>query len=344
MKKIISVCLIVCVLLCSVAVLAACDEQPPAAPPPAAPPPAAQAPPPQQDLPPNGYQWYEDDYLRFAYPEDWGKASLYGITVLAPSTPSTESVNVVYEARTNTYYNMTAELYLELVAPVLEEQDMTISNVTVEHKSKNGAHILRVDCLVNRQRYTSAQTQFVLAAGDRDCVITIGYAVGESELVEKIYSTVKVRQATAAWVPEGGALYQDGYISFAYPESWIKTEQDGADMLSGGELGDNFVLVDWDTATDDAYQEITVQDAIENLTPVAESAGAELSDVSVEKRIKGPLTVVEMKYVLTVMGLPVENTVFLVRVDDRLYVLTLCEYQQDDDMIEVVYHTLRALK
>ena len=343
MKKTISVCLILCVLLCSIAVLAACDEEPPAAPPSAAPP-AAQTPPPQQDPPPDGYQWYQDDYLRFAYPDGWDKSTLYGITILTPSTPNAETVNVVYEACTNTYYNMTAEQYAELVGPTLEAQNMIIDDVTVEHKSKNGAHILRVDYLVHTQGSTFAQTQLVLASGDRDCVITINHAVGESELLEKIYDTVKVRKTTSAWVPEGYLLYQDGYISLAYPKNWVKTEQDGAYMLSGGALGDNFVLIDWDTATSDAYQEITVQDAIENLTPVAESEGAELSGVTVEKKIKGPLTVMEMQYTLTVMGVSVENTVFLVRVDDRLYTLTLCEYQQDDDMIKAVYHTLRALK
>lgn len=142
-------------------------------------------------------------------------------------------------------------------------------------------------------------------------------------------------------LPEDCQLYDDGYISFAYPSDWSVT--DGSTVILQGTENTNNITVVYEAATD-AYEKWTVASFNEVMKPSYDALGMTVSDVKVDQKKKGDLHVTEISYNMMYSGTDMKQTVYVVTVSDRTYSATVTEVVADSALVSNVYDSLTAKK
>ena len=143
-------------------------------------------------------------------------------------------------------------------------------------------------------------------------------------------------------IPEGYQVYENGGLSFAYPENWTKTDGSTVILINPTGIGNNITVV-YEGKTD-MYAEMTAESFNELLKPTYEAMGMTLSNVTVNQKTSNGLDVTEINYTAKVMDTTMEQTAFIATIGDRTYTVTITETTQDDTLVSNVFNTLYEVK
>ncbi len=148
--------------------------------------------------------------------------------------------------------------------------------------------------------------------------------------------------AKAPEIPEGYQVYEYDALSFAYPEDWNKTDGSTAILTNPTGVGNNITVV-YEAKTD-LFETMTVESFNELFKPTFEAMGMSVSNVTINQKTSNGLDVTEINYTATMVGMTMEQTLFVVTIGDRTYTVTVTEATQDDTLVSNVFKTLYEVK
>ena len=143
-------------------------------------------------------------------------------------------------------------------------------------------------------------------------------------------------------IPEGYKLYDNGAISFVYPEDWDKEEESGIVMLQNAEKSANNITV-VSEAKSDVYENMTVKDFNEMLKPSLEAAGMTVSGTTVQQTENGIGTkMTKIAYNVSMSGVSMKQTLYIVTAGEKIYSVTFTEVESDANIAKNIFDTLKV--
>lgn len=147
--------------------------------------------------------------------------------------------------------------------------------------------------------------------------------------------------AKAPEIPEGYQVYENGGLSFAYPEDWTKTDGSTVLLINPTGIGNNITVV-YESKYN--HKDLTLDTFNEQMKPSYEAMGMTVSNATVEHKTSNGLDVTEINYTAKMMGVTMEQTAFITTIGDRTYTVTVTETTQDDTLVSNVFNTLYEVK
>ena len=137
---------------------------------------------------PDGYTLYENNNdISFAYPEDW---TVQEGSVVVIKSKTGNNITLAYEPKTDMYDDMTVSTFNTTLKPMLENAGMSVSEVSVEHKTTNGLDVVEISYKAKMSGQTMDQTLFVVTVGERTYSISVTEVTADSELVQNVFNTI----------------------------------------------------------------------------------------------------------------------------------------------------------
>lgn len=156
-------------------------------------------------------------------------------------------------------------------------------------------------------------------------------------------TTTEAPVTTEAPLPEGYTLYDNGDISFAYPEGFVK--QDGSTVLLSDMTTGNNVTVVYEAKTD-MYETLDNNGYKTMFKPAFESMGMSISKYNVEqiaKNAKG-ISLTKVTHTASLEGTSMEQTMLITTVGNKTYTVTVTEVVNDDAFVNNVLNSLGLSK
>lgn len=182
---------------------------------------------------------------------------------------------------------------------------------------------------------------YLLALCMAFCCVLALVACGGDETPDSSSLEASSEVSAGYVLPEGYQLYENGYVSFAYPSDWTVT--DGSTVILQNTENTNNITVVYENATD-MYENMTTESFVADLQPTLEAMGMTVSGVKVTQKENGGLAVTEMTYTIAFNGVSMGQTVYAVTVSDRTYSVTVTEVVPDSALVTNVYDSLKGLK
>ncbi len=136
--------------------------------------------------------------------------------------------------------------------------------------------------------------------------------------------------------PSGYKLYNNGKISFAYPETW----QESAGMLVNESGAGNNITVAFEQKSD-FYTNMDVASFNSELKPMLEQAGLTVTNPSVEQlKNDNDTKITKIRCSVSYSGVTMVQTIFVTAAGEYNYVITVTEVTSDATLVENVYKTL----
>lgn len=160
---------------------------------------------------------------------------------------------------------------------------------------------------------------------------------------EAVTTTTEAPITTEAPLPEGYTLYDNGDISFAYPESFVKT--DGSTVILTNVINGNNITVVYEAKTD-MYETLDNNGYKELFKPMFESMGISVSKYNVEQvaqNTKG-ISLTKITHTASVQGKSMEQTMLITTVGNKTYTVTITEVVNDDVYLNNVMNSLGLSK
>ena len=160
---------------------------------------------------------------------------------------------------------------------------------------------------------------------------------------EAVTTTTETPITTEAPLPEGYTLYDNGDISFAYPESFVKT--DGSTVILTNVINGNNITVVYEAKTD-MYETLDNNGYKELFKPMFESMGISVSKYNVEQvaqNTKG-ISLTKITHTASVQGKSMEQTMLITTVGNKTYTVTITEVVNDDVYLNNVMNSLGLSK
>ena len=126
---------------------------------------------------PAGYKLYSGDGFYVAYPETWADSGLTSM-ILFQNASTGSSFNVVSEAKTDVYDNMTVASFNSTYKPIYEQMGMDVSNAKVDYKTIDGVKVLNISFDVVASGVSMKMAQFVFTLGESTYSITVSQVGG----------------------------------------------------------------------------------------------------------------------------------------------------------------------
>ena len=143
-------------------------------------------------------------------------------------------------------------------------------------------------------------------------------------------------------IPEGYTVYNDGHISFAYPDDWVKTDGEVVVIKKLGGAGNNITVV-YENKTD-MYEKLTLAGFNAQMKPAYEAAGMTISDAKVEqKNVRGEKVTV-ISYSAKMNEQALKQTAYAITSGARTYSITVTEFSPDAELVKNIFDTLRVVK
>ncbi|MBE6593946.1 MAG: hypothetical protein E7642_08185 [Ruminococcaceae bacterium] len=144
-------------------------------------------------------------------------------------------------------------------------------------------------------------------------------------------------------VPEGYKEYNNGDISFSYPEAWITT--DGSVVtITESAAGGNNVTVAYEAQNDD-YKTMTKEKYEELVKPSLDTMGMAVSNVVIDQTSNEYIKeITKITQTISVSGVSMSQTLYMFDSNDRTYTVTVTEVKKDATLVKNVFDTLVALK
>ena len=143
-------------------------------------------------------------------------------------------------------------------------------------------------------------------------------------------------------IPEGYTVYNDGHISFAYPDDWVKTDGEVVVIKKLGGAGNNITVV-YENKTD-MYEKLTLAGFNAQMKPAYEAAGMTISDAKVEHKTVGGEKIAVISYSAIMSGQALKQTAYAVTSGARTYSITVTEFSPDAELVKNIFDTLRVVK
>lgn len=160
---------------------------------------------------------------------------------------------------------------------------------------------------------------------------------------EAVTTTTEAPVTTEAPLPEGYTLYDNGDISFAYPEKLSKT--DGSTVILTDMTTGNNITVVYEAKTD-MYETLDNNGYKTMFKPVFESMGMTISKYNVEqiaKNAKG-IAITKVTHTASVEGTSMEQTMLITTVGNKTYTVTVTEMVNDDAFVNNVLNSFGLSK
>lgn len=142
-------------------------------------------------------------------------------------------------------------------------------------------------------------------------------------------------------IPAGYKEYNNGDISFAYPDEWVI--QDGSVVIIVNESGvGNNITISYETLSD-LYVNMTADEFEELVAPTYEAMGASITGITV-KQVENEvgIAITKIAYYMTLNGVNMEQTMFVFPAGSRNYVVTVTEAEPDPDLVDTVFESIRV--
>ena len=163
----------------------------------------------------------------------------------------------------------------------------------------------------------------------------------ESTSAETTSAATTSDETSAPVIPDGYKVYNDGYISFAYPDTWSK--ENGSVVTLSKSNGNNITVVYEDKT--DYYEKMTTAIFRSDLKPVYESMGMTISGEKVEQTTNNSGTkITKVSYTAIVNGVSMNQTAYITTIGNRTYTVTVTEVTPDTALANNVFNSLTALK
>lgn len=147
---------------------------------------------------------------------------------------------------------------------------------------------------------------------------------------------------TEAPLPEGYVLYDNGDISFAYPENFNKT--DGSTVVLSNLINGNNITIVYEAKTD-YYTKMTDAIYAKDLKPAFEAMGMTIEKYTVEQiqNEKG-VSLTKVTQTATVQETALQQTLLSITAGDKTYTVTVTEMVKDADFVNNVVNSLGFAK
>lgn len=142
-------------------------------------------------------------------------------------------------------------------------------------------------------------------------------------------------------LPDGYQLYDNGYISFAYPSDWTIT--DGVTVILMGTQSTNNITVAYEAKTD-MYENWTHDEYVAFFEEVYASMNAPISNTKIEQIKKGDMHITVLALDTVVNGIAMTQTAYVVTTSNRTYSVTVTEVVSDPELKTNVFESLTTLK
>ena len=165
---------------------------------------------------------------------------------------------------------------------------------------------------------------------------------GTAETTTETATTTTEPVITTEALPEGYVLFDNGDISFAYPESLTKT--DGSTViLSDGTNGNNITVV-YEAKTN-YYEKMTATDYANDLRPAFSAMGMTIKGYSVNqiKNAKGT-SITKIAHTASVSDITLKQTMLVITAGEKTYTVTVTEMVNDSALVNNVLNTLGLTK
>lgn len=174
MKKFISISMVLILLVSSMLVLVGCGGK-------------AQLP-----EAPNGYLWYENDDIYFAYPEALQKTEQGTYVQLSPKDGG-NNITVARGAYDSSFDNMDVEAFRTHLKPALTQAGMVISNEKVTHNNEKGFDIAVITYDISYIGVSMEQMLYMFKVGNYVYTITITALSNAEDMIETLFDTLTLK-------------------------------------------------------------------------------------------------------------------------------------------------------
>ena len=132
---------------------------------------------------------YDNGDIRFAYPEEWMVSD--GSVVVISSENGGNNITVAYESKSDFYDDLTTDEFMSIIAPQFSALGQNVSNVKVEHPTNEmGVKLTKISLKNTVSGVTMKQTQYVIASGSRNYIVTVTEVQADAKLVNTVFNTL----------------------------------------------------------------------------------------------------------------------------------------------------------
>ena len=283
------------------------------------------------------YAVFNYDGVSFSYPASWQK--IEGTVSMVVDVNTGSNITVAKEPAGYDYSKLTTELFKDEMLAAFQASGIDVQAVSVaQSENALGTKMTVLSMIVESQGIVCPMTQYIVMKENYTHIIAItevGNGVGIVR--DTLFDTLAVTEVA---VPTGSNVYDNWAIAFEYPAAWSETSSSGVTVLTDSLGGDNINIVS--EPLTDVYQTITAEEFADLLRPSVESAGMAISNLSVEKKVNANgVSMMEVKYDLSYLGINMAQTMFIVNAGPDTYTITVTEVSGDTDLPETVFNTLQ---
>ncbi len=140
-------------------------------------------------------------------------------------------------------------------------------------------------------------------------------------------------------VPTGYSLYEDEYISFAYPSSWTKSEMSGVLLIIDNSSGNNITLAYEPYST--VYETMDLAGFNDLLLPMLTAQGITVSGVVItQEKNDNKVPVTKITFTAVHSGVSMKQTVFVVASGNYNVALTVTEVKSVPTVLDTVFESM----
>jgi len=156
-------------------------------------------------------------------------------------------------------------------------------------------------------------------------------------------TTTETPVTTKAPLPAGYTLYDNGDISFAYPEKLSKT--DGSTVILTDMTTGNNITVVYE-GKNDLYAKMDNDDYAELFKPMFEAMGISVSNYHVEQITKNAngISLTKITHTASTQGSSMDQTLLITTVGNKTYTVTVTEVVNDDAFVNNVLNSFGLSK
>ena len=134
---------------------------------------------------------YDNWAISFEYPGAWSESTSNGVLLLSEGMGN--NITLVSEPATDLYRTITAEEFRALIAPSLESQGLTVSDVTLEQQiNPNDVKMTVITYNISQSSLTLVQTVFIVNAGSDTYTVTVTEVGADTDIPETVFNTLKI--------------------------------------------------------------------------------------------------------------------------------------------------------
>lgn len=136
----------------------------------------------------------------------------------------------------------------------------------------------------------------------------------------------------------GYTWFENDDIYFSYPEAWVRTELYGLIQFAPANGGNNIIITTSDY--DPTFDNITVETVNTSLKPALEADGVTMSNINVVHDTKGETDIAIITYDVTYSTYTTNQTLYMFKVGEKIYSITLTEATKDASLVSTIYNSL----